>query len=362
MAKLVVEIGGDRAEFDKYEEREIIRVINDFSSRKSIPVIVLEVLRHSETVFGSVLLELVKSGWDVEKFQSLIDLATQNNETYPGMNKKIKQQLPFEISTNMSIRDVPKSPQSSSESVNLDGLNELLVGAGVVVGVGAAEFKELISGTEMTFNAPIKASQLKEALQQGLSRSVKGLGVAVNGSLITINQGREKLCSIEVRSGQTSTTIKTQGLDAEKLANQAFDLLGEAVELGEVAAGVARSVQSGGLGLENLFGAAVDRVSSTMDALSRATTTINLPAKIGGIIRGVCRGIEQEYKEQQAKEDRQIITLQQEIQNALECIACGTPRVDGQSCTSCGYPYKGEKLSKQAIQEKLEEIKRLQNN
>ena len=137
MAKQVAEIEGNRVEFDKYDEREIIMVINSFTTGDSMPVIVLEVLRHSDIVFGSVLLGLVKSGWSVEKFQSLINFATQNSEKYPGMNQKIKQQLPFEISTKMSIRDMPKSPQSSSESVNLDGLSELLVGAGVVVGVGA---------------------------------------------------------------------------------------------------------------------------------------------------------------------------------------------------------------------------------
>jgi len=360
MAKKSIEHNGKRIEFDEYNEIQIAQIIKDLASENTIPVIVLEVLKQTnEMMLGSVLIKL---RWSVEKFQSLIDLATQNDEQYPSWNKKIQKELPLEIQAKVTVRNMPKLPQTSIEGISLDGLDELLVGAGVVVGVGAAEFKELISGAEMTFHASIQAGQLKDALQQGLSRGVKDLSIFESGSLIIINQGREKLCSIEVRTSQTSTTIKTQGLDAEKLAGQGFDLLEEAVGFGGAVAGLARSVQRGGSGLESMLGDAIEAASSTVDALSRATTTINLPAKIAGIVRGVCRGIEQEYKEQQAKEDKRVIVLQQEIQNALECIACGTSRVDGQSCTSCGYPYKGEKLTESEIENKLEEIKKLQNN
>lgn len=358
MARKIIENGNNKIEFDEYNESQIASIVNELTPSEIIPVIVLEILKQSSQMMLSSI--LIRLGWSVDKFQALIDCATQNETQYFGMNKKIKDALPLTISTQVAIREMPKVMNQTLAQPA--GMEELAIGAGVMLGVGAAEFKDLISGAEMSFEAPIDINKLRAPLTQGLQSSIKGLQVQIRGSLITIFEGEETLCSIEVRVNGNQTVVKTDGLKAERLLDQAVDTVGDAIRLAGDAAEVISAARNGSDDLSSVLSGALQTAEQTFSSLSKATTTINLPSKIAGIVRGVCREIEQAYQRKESQENKEIIKLQQEIQNALECIACGTPRVEGQSCTSCGYPYKGEKLSQVEIQRRAEKIKELGQN
>lgn len=358
MAKKIIENGSKRIEFDEYNESQIASIINELTPSEIVPVIILEILTQaSQMMFSSILIKL---GWSVNKFQALIDCATQNATQYSGLNEKIKVALPLTISTQVAIREMPKVVDKLP--TQQAGMEELAMGVGVILGVGTAEFRDLISGAEMSFEAPIDVNKLKAPLTQGLQSSIKNLQVQIRGSLITVFEGEEALCSIEVRVNGNKTVVKTDGLKAERLLDQTVDVVGDAIRLAGDAAGVISSARDGNDNLGSILSGALQTAGQTLSSLSKATTTINLPSKIAGIVRGVCREIEQAYQRKESQENKEIVKLQQEIQNALECIACSTPRVDGQSCTSCGYPYSGEKLSKLDIQNKVAAIKRLELN
>lgn len=354
MAVKEVVFDGKAREFDEYNEMQIAALIKDIAPTNDIPVVVLEIFnKASDVIFQSILIKL---RWSVDKFQNLIDCATQNAAQYPGLNAKIKENLPFDIKTKVMIRETPNETSSPQHSADIE---TLVGGVGIVLGASAAEFQQLLTGAQMTFDAPIEINKLIDPLQQGLQNSIKNLRIERKGSLVNIMQGREKLCSINVRVNGKQTTVQTEGLNQERLLNEVVDVAGDALALGGQASEIISSARQGGQGLNSLLNGALSSAVEAFDSLSRATTMINLPSKIAGIVRGVCREVEQEYKLQGKRESARVMELQQEIQNALECIACGTPRVDGQSCTSCGYPYKGEKLTKSQIQQKAEEIQQL---
>lgn len=358
MGKFEFEHNGEQKTFNTDSEWTVINLIQQLSLADEIPVEVLFILDKSEYIFQMVISKL---GWDKVKFQKLINLATQNEKKYPGLSKKIHSNLPFAIQVETKIENIQTQPIQDAAGGGV--LKEALAVAGIaVVGVGIS-LKEFVSGSEMLFKAPITIRDLVDPLKQELGGLFNHFQVVQDGNRLVLKDGKTELGSILVTIVGRETKVQTVGLNINKALNDVGDTAKKTLEVGGEAFDLYGATQRGDLdAVSEIATHLISSVTTLGSSAMESAATFSLPIKVVAIVRGVCGKLVQAYEEKEVGEGVEIVKLQNEIKNALECIACGSPRIDGQSCNKCSYPYQGQKLTEAQIIAKTEEIKKMKES
>ncbi|HKY73922.1 MAG TPA: hypothetical protein VJ246_01265, partial [Patescibacteria group bacterium] len=275
--------------------------------------------------------------------------------------EQIRQAFPLVIKGKISIAAMEASKPVSTKEESPFG--EFLAGIGLGAAIGAAEFKSLIAGEEVTYRAPMSIRDFLDSLKVKLKGSVQNLSVTASGTIITIASGKEELCTMQIQSEGDETTVFTEGLKVQRAWEQGKDTLKETLEFTAGAVFAVDALKNDGLGaLGSLLNTATETMrdgEEAIQAAGRLMGTVTLSKRIAGVINGVATNKVRAFERAKAADRQEIFTLKEEIENGTQCSSCGTPRSEESNCHNCGSPYEGVMLVQQQVEAKKEQIKQL---
>lgn len=317
--------------------------------------LVIEIIQHTPEYLGIMGEACSNWGWDANTYQKIADAAELKTKT-----RLMKSLFPTRI--RAQIVDKPVQ-QSVADVKGGEVAAALAMGAGTLAVVVKQEFDDMLHGKEVTYTAPMNVSEFVESLQQELGVNFK---ISQAGSRLKILSENAQMCSVLVQRIGDSTTIKTEGLQLETLANQTLELGGEAADTAEEISSLISATQKGDLdSIISAITRTISEGSEAVEAVRNVASTVTLPKRVAGAVLKVARKLQNTYDVQKAGDGADLLTLKNKLFEATHCGHCGVAYdkfKDGSGdplmCTQCGGGL--EAVTKSEMQEILEKMKELQ--